>query len=110
MEIERVSATMNRLIGRESNRGRYSLLANDWNNNAESDQVSNDDPRPDKRYLYNCIIVERRLSLGYRDMVIISVSELADDSRLDGNNMTKCGRQVGGKHYFVAIALGNITF
>lgn len=62
---------MNRLIGRDSNRGKYALLlANDWNNNTDSEQVvvhnnanNNEDgwaagdnvghvdPSPDKRYI-----------------------------------------------------------
>lgn len=48
---------MNRLMGRDgSKRGRYSLLANDWNSssNNNNDGVggggAGDDPSPDKRY------------------------------------------------------------
>lgn len=52
--------TMNRLIKRDSNRGRYALLDNDWNNNRDLEHASRgsgamsgagDDPRLDKRYI-----------------------------------------------------------
>lgn len=42
----------------------------------------------------------------------LSVGELVDDSRLDGDNMTRCGRKVGGKQYFapVEMVLGSWLF
>lgn len=52
-----VQYNMNRLIGRDgSKRGRYALLANDWNNNSNIDgggvgDCVDGDPRPDKRYI-----------------------------------------------------------
>ena len=56
-------ATMNRLMKRDSTRGRYALLANDWNNNTDLENgvaeggeggahgTTTGDPRPDKRYI-----------------------------------------------------------
>lgn len=43
--------------------------------------------------------------------MLLSVGELVDDSRLDGDNMTRCGRKVGGKQYFVPVemALGSLS-
>lgn len=55
-----VQLNMNRLIGRDgSKRGRYALLANDWNNNSNNDDEGgggvgdsvDGNPRPDKRYI-----------------------------------------------------------
>lgn len=75
--------TMNRLMGRDSNRGRYALLANDWNNNTDLEHaaaaattttgggggggVGGDDPCPDKRYIvpvdYLCVIKAKMLAI-----------------------------------------------